>query len=388
MKIDRKLLQYSVFATVTVLLIYMGITIFNNIGGIFSLLSGILGKIIELVKPLLIALLIAYLLKPGVQGIENFLSRKKIFKKAASRRAVGIVLMYTLVAAIIIAVIYGIYIMVGGKLSNKTNIDNMAAYLTNYLKNSTLSVSSISKKLESLNISIFGNLNEKIAQAVSSLQAYFSASIGGTANFIASLGSNIATFFIAAVLSIYLIKDTEYFANLWNKIFILIFGKSRTGNKLKEITLITDNTFKKYIRGQLMEAFIVGVLSAIVLYFIGIDYALIIGIIAGICNMIPYIGPVVGTVLAVIMALLSGQPITAIWAIVGMLAVQQVDNILLAPKIVGDSVGLHPVFIMLAILIGGSVGGLIGMLTAVPVAASLKILFSKWYTSHMEKSNI
>ena len=102
--------------------------------------------------------------------------------------------------------------------------------------------------------------------------------------------------------------------------------------------------------------------------------------------MIPYIGPIVGTILAVIMALLSGQPIIAVWATIGMIVVQQVDNNLLAPKIVGDSVGLHPVFTMLAIIIGGSVGGLIGMLIAVPVAASLKILLSKWYASHNERS--
>ena len=102
--------------------------------------------------------------------------------------------------------------------------------------------------------------------------------------------------------------------------------------------------------------------------------------------MIPYIGPIVGTILAVIMALLSGQPITAIWATIGMIVVQQVDNNLLAPKIVGDSVGLHPVFTMLAIIIGGNVGGLIGMLIAVPVAASLKILISKWYINHMERT--
>ena len=141
------------------------------------------------------------------------------------------------------------------------------------------------------------------------------------------------------------------------------------------------------MRGQLVEACFVGVLSVIVLYFIGIDYALIIGIIAGICNMIPYIGPIIGTILAVIIALLSGQPIKAIWVIIGMLVIQQVDNSLLAPKIVGDSVGLHPVFIMLAIIIGGNVGGLLGMLIAVPVTASLKILLSRWYTSHMQRLN-
>ena len=386
MKIDKKLLQYCLYATGTVLLIYMGITIFNNIGGIFSLLSSVLGEIIRLVKPLLIALVIVYLLKPGVHSIENFLEKKKIFRKAASRRAVGILAVYTLVMAVFVAVISGIYIMIGGKISNNITIANMAAYLTDYLNNSTLSVSSITKKLQSSNISILGNLNDKIAQIVGYVQSYFSTRVGAMTDSVVSIGGNIASFFIAIVLSIYLIQDSAYFIGLWNKIFNLIFGKSKSGDKLKEIACIIDDTFYKYIRGQLLEACFVGILSATVLYFIGIDYALIIGIIAGICNMIPYIGPVVGTFLAVIMALLSGQPITAIWAIIGMVVVQQVDNNLLAPKIVGDSVGLHPVFIMLAILIGGNVGGLIGMLIAVPVAASFKIVLSKWYTYHMEQS--
>lgn len=386
MKTDKNLLQYSLYVAATGVLIYLGITTINNIGGILGLLSDALGKIIELVKPLLIALIIAYLLKPGVRWIEDFLTRNKIFKNATVRRTVGIIMMYTSVIAVFIAVISGIYIMIGGKLSNNTSIDTMTKYLADYLENSTLSVNAISEKLKSLNIPLPGNLNEKIAQIVSYVQGYFSTVFAGSTDFLISLGGNIVSFLIGLVLSIYLIKDSEYFTGLWNKIFSLIFGKSNTGNKMKEILYIIDDTFKKYIRGQLLEAVIVGILSAIILYFIGIDYALMIGILAGICNMIPYIGPIAGTILAVIMALLSGQPVSALWAIAGMIVVQEVDNHLLAPKILGHSVGLHPVFIMLAILIGGNVGGLIGMLTAVPVAASVKVLFSKWYAAHMEKS--
>lgn len=389
MKLDKKLLQYCLYFAGTAILIYAGISIFNNIGGIFNFISRTIGNLIQLIKPLFIALIIAYLLYPGVKFIEKFLGQKKIFKKESTRRTVGIVAMYILVMMIFIAVISGIYIMVGGKLSNNTSLTNMTLYLTDYLNNSTLSVHSISEKLESLNISVLGgNLNDKIAQIVSYVQVYVTNSIGAMGNFVVNIGGNIATFFIALVLSIYLIKDSEYFIDLWNKIFNLIFKKSKAGSKIREIFNIVDDTFNKYIRGQLLEAFMVGILSTIVLYFIGIDYAIVIGIIAGICNMIPYIGPVVGTVLAVIMALLSGEPITAIWAIIGMLVVQQIDNNLLAPKIVGDSVGLHPVFTMLAILIGGNVGGLIGMLIGVPLAASLKILFSKWYVNHMEKEEL
>jgi predicted PurR-regulated permease PerM len=387
MRIDKKLLKYCLYATATVLLIYIGIIIVNNIGSIFALLSSTLRRIIGLVKPLLMALVIVYLLKPGVKSIEDFLEVKKILKNANVRRTVGILGVYALVVAVLVAIISGIYIMVGGKLSNNITISNMAEYLTDYLKNSTLSVSAISEKLQSLNI-LGGNFNEKIAQIVSYVQSYFSASIGAMTNSIVSIGGNIASFLIAIVLSLYLLQDYEYFIDLWNKIFNLIFGKSSIGNKFKEVLDTIDDTFYKYIRGQLLEACVVGVLSGAVLYFIGIDYAFIIGIIAGICNMIPYIGPIVGTILAVIMALLSGQPITALWATIGMIVVQQVDNNLLAPKIVGDSVGLHPVFTMLAIIIGGSLGGLVGMLVAVPVAASLKIVISRWYNAHMERTTI
>ncbi|MCB2305538.1 AI-2E family transporter [Clostridium estertheticum] len=387
MKIDKKLLQYCLYASGTVLLIYIGITIFNDIGAIFSFLSSFIGKIIGLVKPLLMALVIVYLFKPGVKTIENFLQKRKIFKRAAPRRLVGILAIYLLVIAGIAALISGIYIMIGGKLSNNITISNMTEYLTKYLNNPALSVSSITEKLQNSNISMLGNLNDKITKIVGYVQTYFTTSIGVMTDSVLSIGGNIASFFIALVLSIYLIQDSEYFMDLWEKTFNLIFGKSRVGNKLKEILSIIDITFYKYIRGQLLEACIVGVLSAIVLYFVGIDYALIIGIIAGICNMIPYIGPVVGTILAVIIALLSGQPIRAVWAVVGMIVVQEVDNKLLAPKIVGDSVGLHPVFTMLAIIIGGSVWGLIGMMIAVPVAACFKVLISKWYTYHMEKTD-
>jgi predicted PurR-regulated permease PerM len=386
MKIDKTLLKYCLYTTATVLLIYMGIIIFNNIGVIFSLLSSIVERIITLMKPLLIALVIVYLLKPGVKTIENLLKKKNIFKKASTRRAVGILGVYAFVIAIFIAVISGIYIMIGGKLSNNVTIANMTEYLTQYLKTSTLSVSSISEKLQSTNLSILGNLNDKIAQIVSYVQSYFSASVGAMTNSIVSISGNIVTFFISIVLSIYLMQDSEYFADLWSKIYNLIFRRSTVGNRLTEILHTVDDTFHKYIKGQLLEACIVGVLSGTVLYFIGIDYALIIGIISGICNLIPYIGPVVGTVLAIIMSLLSGQPITALWATIGMIVVQQVDNNFLAPKIVGDSVGLHPVFTMLAIIIGGNLWGLIGMLIAVPFAASCKILISKWYTYHMEQT--
>ena len=197
-----------------------------------------------------------------------------------------------------------------------------------------------------------------------------------------SIGSSIATFFISIIISIYILKDSEYFIGLWKKLYSLIFKDTVAGKKCSEIFSIINDVFSKFIRGQLLEGFCVGALSAIALSIARIDYAVVIGIIAGICNMIPYVGPIVGTILAAVMGLLSGSPIKVLYAIIAMLVVQQIDNNFLAPKIVGQSVGLHAVFTMMAILIGGNIGGLIGMLIAVPIAASIRVIFNKWYDNY------
>ena len=386
MKPDRDLHQYALYATATGLMIYLGITLINHVGVLWPVLAAALGTLEQLLTPLLGALIIVYLLRPGVQAVETFLAGRPLVKSPGLRRTVGIVVVYLAVIAIFVGLVYGIYAMIGGKLSNNATLTDMITDLAEYQKKSILSVNAITEKLQSLNIPIGANLNEKIAELVSSVQRYFAYILEHTASFVISLGGNIFTFVLAAVLSIYLIKDAEYFAGLWHKLFGLLFGRSAAGAKVAEVLAIVDDTFRRYIRGQLLEAAIVGLLSAVVLYLIGIDYAIMIGVISGICNMIPYIGPIAGTVLAVLIALLSGQPLLALWATAGMILVQQIDNNLLAPKIVGDSVGLHPVFTMLAIVIGGNVGGLVGMLTAVPVAASVKILLNRWYESHQEKS--
>ena len=386
MKPDRDLRQYALYATATGLMIYLGITLINHAGVLWPLLAAALGTLEQLLTPLLGALIIVYLLRPGVQAVETFLAGRPLVKSPGLRRTVGIVVVYLAVIAVFVGLVYGIYAMIGGKLSNNATLTDMITDLAEYQKKSILSVNAITEKLQSLNIPIGANLNEKIAELVSSVQRYFAYILEHTASFVISLGGNIFTFVLAAVLSIYLIKDAEYFAGLWHKLFGLLFGRSAAGAKVAEVLAIVDDTFRRYIRGQLLEAAIVGLLSAVVLYLIGIDYAIMIGVISGICNMIPYIGPIAGTVLAVLIALLSGQPLLALWATAGMILVQQIDNNLLAPKIVGDSVGLHPVFTMLAIVIGGNVGGLVGMLTAVPVAASFKILLNRWYESHQEKS--
>lgn len=386
MKIDKddKLFKYAVYVTLTAIAIYIALAIMGNIGAILSSAAKVLGVVLSLLKPLVIALIIAYLFHPATRKIESFLEKKKIFKKNDRRRVFSITVMYIAIIGLVIAMVCGIYIMIGGQISKNTTISNIVAYITDYMNNNQLSPDVIESKLNSLNIQLPENFNNIIAKVVTALQEYIATSIGSVASSVVTFASNLVSFFISLILSIYLLKDSEYFSELWNKIYYMFFRKGKTGKIISECATVVNATFASYIRGQLLDACIVGVLSATALTIIGVDYAIVIGVISGICNMIPYVGPLVGTVLAATMGLLSGRPIMILWAIIAMLIVQQIDNNLIAPKIVGDSVGLHPVFTMLVILIGGNVGGLVGMLIAVPLTASAKILISRWYNANVD----
>jgi len=161
------------------------------------------------------------------------------------------------------------------------------------------------------------------------------------------------------------------------KIMLLIFNIDKIkaiNNNAKEI----DNVISKFIRGQLLDGLIVGLLSSVGLIIIGMDFAFLIGFTAGMANIIPYIGPVVGCIPAIIVGLLSPNPIIALWAVVVFIVVQQIDGMIISPKIVGDSTGLHPVFVIMAIAIGGSLGGILGMFLSVPILGVIKLFISKY----------
>ena len=167
MKPDRDLLQYSLYATATGLMIYLGITLINHIGVLWPLLAAGLDTLEQLLTPLLGALVIVYLLRPGVLAVENALARQPLLKSADVRRTLGIVVVYLTVIAVCCALIYGIYAMIGGKLSTNATLTDMIAVSTEYQKKSILSVNAISEKLQSLNIPVSANINEKIAELVS-----------------------------------------------------------------------------------------------------------------------------------------------------------------------------------------------------------------------------
>jgi predicted PurR-regulated permease PerM len=178
-------------------------------------------------------------------------------------------------------------------------------------------------------------------------------------------------FVLALIIAYYFIKDSEFFRD---KALSLISKKHRnsfiTGGR--EVSNIMDDFFQ----GQLLTALIIGTIETAGLFIIKVKFAIVLGVIGGLLNIIPYFGPIFSAFPAVAIALID-SPSKALWTVFMFIIVQQLDNALISPKIVESKLGLHPVTTIIAVLVGGEFFGILGLFIAVPVMAILKVIFKK-----------
>ena len=223
---------------------------------------------------------------------------------------------------------------------------------------------------------------EQIQKASNSLIAWISThfSTASILNFFIGLGGGIINIFLGAVVSLYIMLDREYFLALWQKILSIVMSEdhsAKLNGTLKEVNIVIG----QFLRGQLLDGLIIAILSSIGLSLVGLDFAVFIGCFAGIANIIPYFGPILGMIPAVIVALLTGGVTQALMVVLVLFIIQQIDGAIISPKVVGTSTGLHPVFVLVAILIAGYYWGIPGMIIAVPTAAIIKLFLFKKFGS-------
>ena len=147
---------------------------------------------------------------------------------------------------------------------------------------------------------------------------------------------------------------------------------------------LIDDVLSAYIRGQLLLCFFVGGMATIALAIIGVPFALVLGLIAGIFEALPFVGPILGAVPAIVVALLS-DPGSALWVAIAFFAIQQIENLILVPRIAGESVKLHPAMVMVVLVVGNELAGFLGMLIAVPVTALLRDVFKYLYLRFLDE---
>lgn len=183
---------------------------------------------------------------------------------------------------------------------------------------------------------------------------------------------------LAPVLALYLLIDLNRF-----KQNTIELTPAKYREEVAYVGGEVGGALGSFVRGQLLVAAIVGIASSLGMWAIDLPFWLIVGILAGLLNLIPFLGPIVGGALAALVALLDGDPWLAFWAVAIFTLIQQVDNHVITPMIQRTRVNLSPLVIVLALVIGGSVAGLLGVLVAVPLTAAVRILVGHLWRTRM-----
>lgn len=297
------------------------------------------------------ALMLAYFFDP----LYRYLIHKKVPRVLAIIVVFGII-----IALLILTIVFLIPSMI-----NQLNIlyKEIPNFIENY-QNLILSIKpQLSKFINPADVEIL--LKESLSELQKGVLGFSQTIIIYLSNIVSSITFGIV---IIPLILFYLMRDLVIF-----KENLYIFVSRENKKEFKEVLEEIDRIVSGFIRGRIMVCFIVGTLIGIGLYFLNLKFALIIGIVSGIFNFIPYLGPIVGVVLALIFAL--GQPWwTLLMIVVLFVLVNQFEAIYLNPNILGKGLGLHPLTVILSILICGQLLGILGVLVAVPLAAILKVL--------------
>lgn len=381
-KLDEKYVKIGVHVIIFGVILLILLFTIINIQDVTNFIGKILGTFFSLISPLIIGLILAYLLDPLVELLDKKLWSKR--KKKSNRRLAATAISFTIIIALLIGMGYSISLSLkngeGFKLSHNL-IKGMEEFIDNFTNiPDKLKFRLYTSKTESQKDEIIDDIISITTSIVQKAGNEIIASI-------AKIGGYIINIFVGIVISFYLLMDKHTMLEWWNKFIYAIFPISFT-KKLKNLWENTDFVISGYIRGQLIDALIMGTLISIALLILNIDYAVIIGIISGFSNLIPMVGATVATIIAILVALAGDTPIKALYALITLLILQQIDGNIIVPKVVGKNVNLHPLLVMLSLFMFGSLFGIIGMIVAVPITALIKHFLVQFINRRLEEKKI
>lgn len=376
---DKQYLKISFHVIFTVLLIYLLAYFVGNLADIKQFILSVTTKTISVFAPVIIAVLFSFLMNPAVDFFqkkwEKYIPNKK--EQTFPTRKRGTATVYVLWLLLFYGIVQYVVIKIG-----TTDITALADKINAYIQDFSDVFVLISVKLAEYGI--FQNVEGILAGWTTNISELLQASIMSVANSISKAGGWAINIVLGVTIAFYMLVEKNKILYYCKNIVEVFFHK-KTANAIKSFYRLVTSTFSNYITGQVTDAFIMAVLISVSFFIAKIPYAVMIGILSGFSNLIPYVGAVIAFLLSVAMGLLSGEPIRALYAVIIVLVLQQVDSILIVPKVVGKSVELHPAFVIISLAVFGGLFGILGMIVAVPFGALIKIFMVKLYEWKKEK---
>ncbi len=339
----------------------------------FTAIGQAIGKFFDVIAPFLTGGLLAYLLYIPASRIEKGFekSKRKLIKKKA--RGISVLITYIIAILIIILLVNVILpVVIDSVIELVSNIQNYWNIVME--KWGALPEDSILKSQQAQDI--IKALGESI-QGTDYKQYISTERITGYIKSVIGVASGIFDVFVSVVVSVYILLQRGSIIRFFKKLTMAIFDE-KICEKIGTYVDSTNRIFFKFISGQLIDGIIVGILVTIGMSIIGVKYAVLLGFMIGLFNIIPYFGAIVAVAISILITIITGGVSQTLIMAIVVIILQQIDSNIINPKIIGNSLEISPLLVIFAVTVGGAYWGVLGMFLAVPVAAVLKIIIDDW----------
>ncbi len=361
----------------------------------FSALVSIVKKVIAVLAPVIWGLVIAYLMSPLQNWIEKKLGRLTDRKKEhpVLRRSVAV----TITILLLLAVLVGLIAMLLPEIveSLKGLMGNLPEYMANagtWIADHIAGLKETQPQLHGAVISMLGSLQNGLTNLISEFEPKVDSLISG-ANLIGSITSGaysilnaVKNFVLGIMVAIYLLYNKERYLAQIKKLMYALFPEKKVHTVL-HIGSRISYTFMHFLSGKSLDSLIIGLLCFVGMTIMDMPYTVLISLIIGVTNIIPFFGPFIGAIPSGFLILLS-QPSKVIPFAIFILALQQFDGNFLGPKILGDSLGLPTFWVLFAIFAGGGLFGFIGMVAFVPLFAALYTFTKEFLAQRLSRKGL
>ena len=382
--------------------LYWGVTAFCVIAaallfyfavGNITVFGNAVSRLVSILAPFIWGLVICYLLSPLMRSVENRLFlplARKLYRKNKKNdgrrfaRALTVVFCEIVLILVLVALVYLIIPQmlssVQTLISNSgVYIDNLSRWADGLFKNYPVLDDYLGGFLDNFNTNLGNWLETKLLPRVGSVVTSVTSGVYGVAKSIYNL-------IIGIIVSIYLLSDKEGFVAAVKRMTYSVFSVE-TADRLRSGLNFVDRTFMSFLNGKLLDSLIIGIICYIVCSILKMPYTLLVSVIVGVTNIIPFFGPLIGAVPSALIILMV-DPTKCLIFIIFVIILQQIDGNIIGPRILGNSTGITGFWVMFSIILGGGLFGFWGLLLGVPVFVVIYSLVTSLIVKKLKRNDL
>ena len=365
-----------------IILVLVGVLAFWGLNNL-ELIFDVLGNIYRVFSPFILGFVLAYILNIPMMKVE-YLLKKAIPDKYEDKYS-GIIRLVSIILSILLLVLIIAFV---GFLLIPELIENIESLMNNipaFIESSKDWVINLLDKYPDVQreIEVMFAESGNVSGIVSSIFTYI---INGIVGFVSGFVGGFVYIFTGIIFAIYMLCQKEYLVDGIKRL-VYAFTDKRKANKIMDIIKLTNKTFSKFISGQCVEAVILGTIMFVVCLLGRFPYALIIGVLTAITALIPIFGAFIACGVGAVLIAIT-NPLQALIFIAVFVIIQQIEGNVIYPKVVGKSVGLSPLWTLLAITVGGNLFGVVGMIIGLPLASVVYAIGKESIKKKLDKKDI